>query len=740
MYTYLFYPGSGVYSIAGRHTYRTSPAAEPVENSLVENAASWFRDGGHYTWLDELLTLRTSNQDNSLAFDSTFEPRSQLAQLLADSASEQVFDLIVDQADQSLILYYSTTDTTLRFGHADTGFTSIENVSVGVEIAEGYLAERNGEVHAVFRASDNRLFHAQRTSGVWSAPTLVTASATSPRIAVDSLGRPHLAYKGSNRVRHSTWNGSVWVDTDLSSASTIGGIVVGANDDIHLTYVQSSSTCCPTFYTYRLRAALYNAVAGTWTVDVLVTQRSSSSSGTLLGGLSGAALAPDGSIWMSYSTYNIPYTFSGVAKYDGSVWTTESGGGNSLVVDGDGHRYWTFANMIGSTRSGVARTFSPADSLAGGSVVGLGVSSNGGVRVALKGTTSYPTRHWRSDLNDASQRYIDSRGVGGRRALVRTGANDFAVAFTRPTNGDLVYAFDITGFTVTEVVDGAPRTPESPALAMGSDGTVHLAYRDAANGDLRYARRVVGVWSSQIAVAGADLGAGTSVTVETDGTVHIAYRDVAAGTLHYVSGSWGSWSAPQQVDGSGTIDGETSIAVESSDGHVEIAYRDQGAGSVKLASNEGGSFQTEVLASEPGSSLELDARRATDGHWHVAFDSTAGLRVAEGSAGGPWTVATVDVNATDGAQFSLDIDGDGSAWIAYRRTSGYLNLATDAMGKFQPVRIHYANTVGAYPDLRLDGDGRPIVTFAGDTGVDLYYMRHFTGVLPASAVSVASPF
>lgn len=100
---------------------------------------------------------------------------------------------------------------------------------------------------------------------------------------------------------------------------------------------------------------------------------------------------------------------------------------------------------------------------------------------------------------------------------------------------DLVVATRSSEMSWTiETVDSDGDVGRYTSLAFGPDGTAHVSYESQGDGDLKYATKTpVGNWSVQTIDAAGDVGEYTSIAVDSDGNAHVAYYDETNTNLKY---------------------------------------------------------------------------------------------------------------------------------------------------------------------------------------------------------------
>ena len=165
-----------------------------------------------------------------------------------------------------------------------------------------------------------------------------------------------------------------------------------------------------------------------------------------------------------------------------------------------------------------------------------------------------------------------------KTALALDGAGGVHIAY----EGDsyhLRHAYKPAGLPWrAETVDSMNTTSQGgeASIAVGSDGTVHIAYhvfQSASNKFLYYAAKPVGgTWSIAAIDATSDwTGRHTSIALDSQGAIHVGYVDHANDRLRhaYRSPGAGSW-VRETVDTAAVVDGTSTTT--SLPGLLGIAY------------------------------------------------------------------------------------------------------------------------------------------------------------------------
>ena len=487
------------------------------------------------------------------------------------------------------LLYHTDDAPFLQYGSRDAAGTwTFEAIAVpGVTSRPGQnlslAVEPGGRVHAVFNVDGDRgLGYATRdVGGAWTSGAVPVPVALRIRgelgMAVAPSGDVHVTYyrddgEGLSYVRRDPTGG--WTaPTSIRSGSDAGqysSIAVGEDGRVHVAFsVQSGDDL---WYA--------TPIDGRWTLAVAASPGDVGDH---------AAIAVDASGIVRIAHRDAAQRDLRVAcRRPGGLWQTESASGlpggagvsSSIAIDASGILNVAVTDSAGQLRI-VAR-------------------SAGGI--------------WSSETVDPGP------GISGRTTML----------FGPDGAQHLVY---LSGSAVTYAVrsPGAPWTMEvvvpdevsEVTLALGADGTPHVAYRSRTTSALLYARREDSGWlGAQIDPA---RGRGTSVVlaVARDGAVHAIYTDSGPGTLHHAELPAGArldgWLAP--------------VAIDSNDENGEdISVAFDGAGALHVLYTHGVPIIDPVSGGRAGTSYSLRyAALAGDG-WSTPVDidtrDGAGQRVA----------------------------------------------------------------------------------------------------------------
>jgi hypothetical protein len=349
----------------------------------------------------------------------------------------------------------------------------------------------------------------------------------------------------------------------------------------------------------------------------------------------------------------------------------------------------------------------------------------------------------------------------------------------------LVCGTEPTGWSTIEVVS-TESTDDSnvPSLAVGSDGTVHIAWQDwsdygaaGTDSDIFYKKYVVGSgWTTtEVVSTESTEGCGSSsLAVDSDGVVHIAWTD---GTDYDGSGSdgdifykrWSSdtgWSATEVVSTESTSSSHSPSLAVSSDGTVHIAWEDwtdyDGSGAdsdifyKKYVPGSGWTTTTVVSTATTSYSYNPSLDVGSDGTVHIAWEEPTDY----GGSGADqdifykkltvvgWT--TTEVVSTESTSFStapcLAVGSDGTVHIAWEDMTDYGGCGSDVdvfYKKYVPGSgwtvtevVSTESTSNCYaPSLAVGPDETAHVTWYDSTDYagsgndyDIFYKKYVVGV------------
>lgn len=161
------------------------------------------------------------------------------------------------------------------------------------------------------------------------------------------------------------------------------------------------------------------------------------------------------------------------------------------------------------------------------------------------------------------------------------------ITWTGGVEGDVVYGTNASGEWIQTTVDDVGYTSGRAAIALAPNGDVHVV---SWNGELRHSTNATGAWASES--IGPTNGQTPDVAIGEDGTVHVAYSETGTLDLWYATDATGDWELERVDDVPFTFD--VSIAVDPG-GHVHLAYSVGGEEEVRYATDASGDWEIEVV-------------------------------------------------------------------------------------------------------------------------------------------------
>jgi hypothetical protein len=280
-----------------------------------------------------------------------------------------------------------------------------------------------------------------------------------------------------------------------------------------------------------------------------------------------------------------------------------------------------------------------------------------------------------------------------------------------------------------------------PAIATSAAGEPHIVFRVApAARDLKHAWRVGNSWHSETIFSAPDpalLGEQTAVAVGSDGVVHVAFATHGltplSGELHYAKGDGSSWQVETvEPDDSGSL----ALALdESGVPHILHNGLPPDGGTRYLTLEPGGWMGAKILDSASG----IAALQIHDSKVYALFADGGNLSFGIGDSRG-WTF---DVFANgSGSTFAFDTAGvlhvayvlwTGSHALIHASltesdwTSETLVDSTSLFGEQAPSGITFLPSA---PVITTDASGRIHVAF----GLDVYEGAKFGKAMAAAVL------
>ncbi len=284
----------------------------------------------------------------------------------------------------------------------------------------------------------------------------------------------------------------------------------------------------------------------------------------------------------------------------------------------------------------------------------------------------------------------------------------------------------------TELVDGAHSLPAPTSLAIDASGATHLAYTVYPTADhagvLRYATRSGDRWQMQTIHSGfgevSRYGlVGPSLAVDTTGEVRVAYSDPAERVIREISVKAGAITVIREVPLNAAPGPDVSLALAPSTPPEDyLAYQDTSAGLILGGPDASGGWTTRVADPGPGvgrgNDLALDANRGMQVCYEAVTPAGIELRYRDDRTGK--TLVITRTAADTSFDCAIGIDAAGRLHISYYDpVPANAVHATLVNGAWQKTVIDSQGTVGLYTSLALGRDGFPYISYMDVSSGDL---------------------
>lgn len=335
--------------------------------------------------------------------------------------------------------------------------------------------------------ADDKPLH---TSYVWAVETVDRGIdvGVSTSLALDSSGRPHLAYLDprADEVRYARWTGENWSIEMVDEGHRFVGdvsLALDEEDRPHLSYFWGEIG----FVTYGTR----NETA--WTLHRIDRGQGD--------GFSSLALDSNGRPLVAYTFLNgRPH----LAAWNGSGWNIETvdprlitARHESLALDSMNRphiAYYGFGNLYYAVREETGWSVETVDSDGDvGRFASLAIDSQGRPHVAYQDVDAGLLRYAVNSDNRWHQEVVDYQGDTGWDLDLIVGADGRArVVYYERTEADLRYAVRTTQGWVSQVVDSDGVVGWFSSLALAPRGLPHISYYNWSGGTIKYARASLG--------------------------------------------------------------------------------------------------------------------------------------------------------------------------------------------------------------------------------------------------------
>jgi hypothetical protein len=315
------------------------------------------------------------------------------------------------------------------------------------------------------------------------------------------------------------------------------------------------------------------------------------------------------------------------------------------------------------------------------------------------------------------------------------------------------------GWSVT-VVDDQPRFKSRAALAVGPDGTLHLAYNVATSTDgwtvpsVWYARRSGAIWErTEVAPAGSASNEFPVIVVDSQNRPHIFYNRAVGGVvdLFMLQGTGSGFAAAVNLTNtSGRDEFAPAVAIDPGDAiHVLFQERSGPSGSyvysvgyLRVAAGSAGAVES-VAADTAQFSLSPDYAVVADASGvHAVYckpgDDTFNNVLYHRHRGAGWEPES-RVTATDQDVWSpaIGLDASGTLHVAYtkgptwsEKTLTYNRRSAGAWLGEQPLSSSTEDR-SYYLGMEVEGDGLVHLAFYRfyDSNGDIHYLAGRDGAL-----------
>lgn len=267
------------------------------------------------------------------------------------------------------------------------------------------------------------------------------------------------------------------------------------------------------------------------------------------------------------------------------------------------------------------------------------------------------------------------------------------------TTGDLYFASTCGGTSwINSEIDGnswGSIVGEYSAVAVDSQGVVHVMYYDQTNGALKYAYsdgtcRSNMQWQTEVVEQGQNgrVGEYVDMVMDTSGILYFSYYDGGSQNLKYGYGQSGAWKT-YTLDSSDD-NGKYSSIVRDSQGDIMISYYSETKQALRFITNK-----------------KLGAATAMYAGFHLG-----------------WTPMTVDENGVVGMDNSLGLSASGYPIISYYDASNRdLKIAFfNGQQWVTEVKDGLYDATGLMTTLFVDGLGVVHVSYI-DSMDGLFYMN-----------------
>jgi alpha-tubulin suppressor-like RCC1 family protein len=269
--------------------------------------------------------------------------------------------------------------------------------------------------------------------------------------------------------------------------------------------------------------------------------------------------------------------------------TSKFGTGASLAVDSEGYVHLGWQNDPSSGAKTPAYASNKSGAWVGETLDGNGWISSSISSIALDlDSTGAPHLIFRyatdDEVHSAAKPFFNFQydtvstlsGTGYYPSLV-IDDNDVSHLVHSRSNKDIIYSTNKSGsWQDTVIGSGVSNGYDfvSMAMAMDSNGFMHVAFYDFDVRSLKYASNASGSWQTVVVDDIGDVGRATAIAVDSFDKIHISYLDTTNRMVRHATNSSGAWTIEDIASDGGCWDGrQTGIDTDSRDlPHIAFFY------------------------------------------------------------------------------------------------------------------------------------------------------------------------
>jgi hypothetical protein len=243
----------------------------------------------------------------------------------------------------------------------------------------------------------------------------------------------------------------------------------------------------------------------------------------------------------------------------------------------------------------------------------------------------------------------------------------------------------------------------NPALALGSDGTVHMVWAGGGSSpyDIYYAYKPAGgAWSGPVNLSNSSYNCVyPSIDLDSTGRIWVAYQSSNSNTNNEIyvvnKPAGGSWTTPFKLSPSTNSDLSVSLVVDLND-VVHVVWRNNNAApnwEIFYTRYQGGTWTTPVNISGTSSASHFP---------RIATDSTGRL----------WVIWEDEIDGSDGFDALVRRSTDsGATWSAYTRASNSIKALYPSI-----YADDACNVYAVWQDYRAGGQTETYFSRSTDCG------------------------